>query len=182
MRGPIRNAALRLDQALRGDKFTRAQTDPRGAAGGEGFDKPVFAQAPLVEVPDRDDALAALMMQCRTRAAGGLGVEPKPKDNTQDGLEAMLKVVGDTGKGLKTDELARFALRLAILAEAIRSLPPPRPVGEKDPAKWLRWSAEMRTASLELADAARKTNVAAIRQAALKVSRRLQRLSQGLSG
>jgi hypothetical protein len=109
------------------------------------------------------------MAQFRTRAAGGLGVEPPPKDRTHDGLEAMLKLVGDQDDtGLNPDDLARFAYRLAVMAEAVHSLPPPRPIGAKDPAKWLKWSAELRNASLELAATARKANRAATRQAALR--------------
>ena len=168
LRGPLHSAAGQLDRALRGGKFGDAGAVLAALPAGKGFEKSAFAPAPLTEARDRDDALAALMVQCRLRAAGGLGVEPQPKNRDHDGLEGMLKALGDTGDaGLKPDEIARFAYRLAVLAEAARSLPP-RPVGTKDPAKWLKWSADMRDTSLELAAAAGR-GPAAVRKAALRV-------------
>jgi hypothetical protein len=167
-RGPVRNAAFQLDRALRGGKFAEAKAIVAALPAGKGFETPAFAAAPLVNAKDREDAIAALMVQCRTRSYGGLGVEPRPAAAADDGLEAMLKVVADKGKGtLKPDELARFAFRLAVLAEAARSLPPASGTGEKDPRNWLKWSADMRDASLALAEAARKGN--ATSQAALRV-------------
>ena len=171
-RAPLYNAAMQLDRALLKGKFADAKTIVAALPGASGFEKPAFRPLPLVEASLRDDAVAALMMQCRTRSFGGLGVEPPPRDRMHDGLEAMLKLLGDGGDGgQKPDELARFAFRLAVLAEAMRSLPPPRPNAEKDSAKWLQASADMRENSLELAKAAPKANRAALRQAALKVSR-----------
>jgi hypothetical protein len=170
-RGPLFNGAMQLDQALRGGRFTEAKRLLGALPTGRGFDKPELAPALLAESRGRDDAVAALMVQFRIRAAGGLGVEPQPKERADDGLEAMLKVLGDTGGNpLKPDETARFAYRLAVMAEAIRSLPPRLKV-EKDPAKWLKWSAEMRDTSLQLATTAAKGDRAAVRQAALRVSR-----------
>ena len=173
LRAALHNATMKLDLALRKSKYMEAKAILAALPTGKGFSIPAFTPAPLVEPTLRDDALAALMVQYRTRSFGGLGVEPKPKDTMHDGLEAMLKLVGDDGKhGLKPEELARFAYRLAVLAEATRSLPPPKQVGPKDPAKWLHWSAEMRDASLELATAtATKSNRAAISKAALKIGR-----------
>ena len=110
------------------------------------------------------------MTQFRLRAAGGLGIEPRPAPG-DDGLEVMLKLVGNNGGGLKPDDLdPKFAYRLAVIAEATRSLVPPASRAGKDPAKWLQWATEMRTASLALAGAAAKDRPA-IRQAALKVAR-----------
>jgi cytochrome c556 len=169
LRGPLHSAAGQLDRALRGGKFADAGAVVAALPAGKGFEKSAFAPAPLTEARHRDDALAALMAQCRVRPAGGLGVEPQPKNKDHDGLEGMLKALGDTGNGgLKPDEIARFAYRLAVLAEATRALPPPRPVAAKTPAKWLSLAAEMRDTSLELADAARK-DPAAVSKAALRV-------------
>jgi hypothetical protein len=170
-RGPLFNASMQLDQALRGGKFGDAKSTLDALPAGANFDKPPFGPAPLADARGRDDAVAALMAQFRIRAAGGLGVEPRPKERTDDGLEAMLKLLGEKGTGgPKPDDTARFAYRLAIMAEALRSLPP-RPKGEKDPAKWSKWSAEMRADSLELAKTAANGDRAALRQAALRVSR-----------
>jgi hypothetical protein len=139
-RGPLRNAGLKLDAAVRGSKFADAKTILAALPAAKGFEQPAFAPGALDPAKDREDVVAVLMVQCRLRSLGG--------------LDAIIKEVGNGNTaGLKPDEIARFSYHLAVLMEATRTLPPAKKVGPKDPDMWKRWSADARDAALELAAA-----------------------------
>jgi hypothetical protein len=113
------------------------------------------------------------MKQYKTRDFGGLGVEPMPKDDKLDGIEALFRVLAarpDGAPKLTREELARVAGQSAVMAQWTRSLCPEKAVGDKTPEKWRRYCDELRDASLELARAARDDKADQIRAAARKVN------------
>jgi hypothetical protein len=168
-----RDQLLSLDKALRGGdvKQARALFTRLGGPGGAGDADPTPRD--LHDPKDREDLVTILMKQYKTRDFGGLGVEPRPKDDHLDGIEALLRVLAarpiDAPK-LKPEELARLADQSAVMAQWMRSLCPEKTVRDRTPEKWRQYCDELRDASLELARAARDNKAEQVRAAARKVN------------
>jgi cytochrome c556 len=171
VRAGLRDRLLELDRAFRDGKIKegRAQFQSLSTSAKEGDPAP----RDLCNVKESEDVAKILMNHFRIRAAGGLGIEPKPKEREHDGLEAYFRLLamrpGDAPP-LKPEELAILGREMAVLAELTRSLAPEKSVGDKTPEKWRQWSDQMRDASLELVQAAVDRKADDIRAAARQIN------------
>jgi hypothetical protein len=171
----LRDYLLQLDAAVREGKLKEARDLYRKIGTPAVRDKVDPTPRALHEAKEREDIVKLLMNHFKTRAAGGVGVEPAPKEKTHDGLEAALYLFAarpNDAPELKPEELARLGHQTAVLAQLTRSLVPEKKEGEKDPAKWRQWSEEMREAALEFAQAAKDKKPDDVRNAARKINAR----------
>jgi cytochrome c556 len=129
------------------------------------------AKSQAKAVADKNE-LEDVMHLFALRKVKGEGIGPKPGPNAnQDGIEA--KIMGLSKRvppqELKTDAAAlqRAAYITAAIAEiAQNKCPVEKKTGEKDPAQWKKWSAEMHTAALDLAKAVKAADAMAVKKAA----------------
>ena len=101
---------------------------------------------------------------------------PKPNVVKPDGIEAFIinlekRAPPKAALDKQGADLERMAYISAAIAEiAIYKCPVEKKQKDKDPVKWKQWSEEMRDASLELADAFKAKDAAAIKKAGKKLN------------
>jgi hypothetical protein len=116
--------------------------------------------------------LLPIMKQLKLRTAGGIGIGDKPGAVTPDGIEA--KLIGMARKPLPPAELdkasadfAKAAYVMAAIAEICEDkCPLKEKKGDKDPKEWKQWSLDMKKYAVEVAEAAKKKDGAAVQAAA----------------
>jgi cytochrome c556 len=119
------------------------------------------------------DGLNDVMNLLRLRSRGGLGLGDKPGAVSPDGMEA--KLVNMAKRPFGQPQLAKEAkelVRMAYVNAAIAQVSEARTSvdGTADPKAWQKWSADMRQASLELADAAQAVDAGRVKAAAKKLN------------
>jgi hypothetical protein len=168
-----RAAALQLSDAVEKGQLDAAKTQAAALASLKGNGKGTAAPADLDEKAD----LAGIMNLLRLRSKGGLGfgLKPPPGSATTDGIEA--RVMGLAKRPLpaadlkkQADDIVRSAYILAAVSEVSEAHTPKKKVGDKDPKDWATWTNDMRDSALQLADAARKNDPAAVKAAANKLN------------
>jgi hypothetical protein len=98
------------------------------------------------------------------RAKKGLGVGDKPNMVKPDGIELKTQALGDmknkplTKKQIDVEsmDIKRMALITAAIADVTLAAAPKKDVGKLKVKDWIKWSEEMRDASVKLAEAAEK--------------------------
>jgi hypothetical protein len=111
----------------------------------------------------------------KKRENGGWGVGKADDKIDPDGIEKQLEKLGD---GAKPDALAKnadaykqMAFRTAAIAALLEAKAPTKAEGKKQPKDWIKWSAELKTASVQLADAIKAKDAAAVTKAAAAASK-----------
>lgn len=109
------------------------------------------------------------------RTRKGLGVGAKAGAVMPDGIEKKVeelaekappaKQLGDEAAGLE-----QMAYNMAAIAEVSRVLAPEKDTGKKKAKDWIKWSEDMREASLALAEAAKKKDASGVKAAADKAN------------
>jgi hypothetical protein len=169
----VRAAALQLSDAVEKGQLDAAKAQAAALASLKGAAK---GAAPAGDLDEKAD-LAGIMNLLRLRSKGGLGfgVKPPPGAATTDGIEA--RVMGLAKRPLpaadlkkQADDIVRSAYILAAVSEVSEVHTPKKKVGDKDPKDWTAWTNDMRESSLQLADAARKGDPAAVKVAASKLN------------
>jgi hypothetical protein len=105
---------------------------------------------------------------------GGEGIGTKPGAIKPDCIEVKIQYLGKrvAPQELKNDNAAlqRMAFITAAVAEvAQHKCPVDKKTGEKDPAKWKKWTEEMRESALELAKAVKASDAMAVKKTALRL-------------
>jgi Cytochrome C' len=168
-----RAAALQLSDAVEKGQLDAAKTQAAALASlkGSGPGNP-----PAADLDDKVE-LEGVMNLLRLRSKGGLGFGLKPPAGaaTADGIEA--KVMGLAKRPLpaadlkkQADDIVRSAHILAAVSEVSDLHTPKKKMGDKDPKDWTTWTKDMRDASLQLAEAAKKNDPAAVKAAASKLN------------
>ncbi len=136
--------------------------------------------AQLAEGKGSADAIAKkaelgdVMQAFKPRSKGGLGVGPTPDAIKPDGIELKFIALGKA-KSVNKADLAKQGDALAKAADETRAIADVAILytekdGKKNPAKWKQYAEDMRTAAGELANAARKHDAKAVKQAVEKVN------------
>jgi len=103
----------------------------------------------------------------KLRKNSGLGVgKAGDVPEKMDGIERQLEEVGDGGGIKDFAALQEMGYRTAAIAAVSEAKAPAKAAGKKNPKDWVAWSAEMRKAGLELAEAAKAKNAAGVQKAA----------------
>jgi hypothetical protein len=167
-----RAAALQLSDAVEKGQLDAAKTQAAALASLKGT-----AKAPPPADLDEKADLAGIMNLLRLRSKGGLGfgLKPPPGAATTDGVEA--RVMGLAKRPLppadlkkQADDIVRSAYILVAVSEVTDAHTPKKKVGDKDPKDWTAAMTVMRESALQLADAARKNDPAAVKAAASKLN------------
>lgn len=116
-----------------------------------------------------------LMHLFALRSKKGLGVGPKAGAVMPDGLEKKVEALADKGLSAKQLEeeaagIEQMGYAMAALGEVSKAVPPEKDMGKKKIKDWVKWSEDLREASLALAEAAKKKDANAIKTAADKAN------------
>lgn len=110
------------------------------------------------------------MRLLKLRASGGFGVGDKGGDAKSDGIERKLEKLSD---GVDKDALTKdgaalkqMGERLAAIAVVAESKAPAKDNGKKKVKDWMKWSADMKAAGLDLADAVAAKDPEKVKKAA----------------
>ena len=167
-----RAAGLQLSEAVEKGQVDAAKAQAAALASLKANGK---GAAPVADLDEKTD-LAGTMNLLKLRSRGGLGFGLKPPTGatTTDGIEAKVMALAKRplpAADLKkqADDLARSAYIMAAVSEVSDAHTPKKMPG-KDPKDWTAWTKDMRDASLQLADAARKNDPAAVKAAASKLN------------
>lgn len=119
--------------------------------------------------------LEEVMHMLLPRAKKGEGVGEKPGVISPDGIEARFLNLGKKPLPPKQLEkegaaLARAAYITAAIAEVAERKAPEKKEGTKDPKDWIAWTKDMKSASIELAKAARGKDPKIVKEAASKLN------------
>jgi hypothetical protein len=106
--------------------------------------------------------------------SGGEGIGAKPGAIKPDCIEIKIQYLGKRvpPTELKNDgtALQRMAYLTAAIAEVAQNkCPVEKKTGEKDPAKWKKWTEDMRESALELAKAVKAADAAAVKKTAFRL-------------
>lgn len=120
-------------------------------------------------------AMEDLMHLFVLRSRKGLGVGAKAGAVMPDGIEKKVEELADkapSAKQLGEDAagLEQMAYSMAAIAEVSRALAPEKDMGKKKIKDWVKWSEDMRDASLALAEAAKKKDASGVKSAADKAN------------
>jgi hypothetical protein len=131
------------------------------------------AKAVASKVDDLDDIMHMFSPR-KPDGTGGEGIGAKPGAIKPDCIEVKIQYLGKRvlASELKNDTVAlqRMAYISAAIAEiAQNKCPIEKKMGEKDPAKWKKWTDEMRESALELAKAIKAADAAAVKKTAFKL-------------
>lgn len=125
---------------------------------------------------DKELPLDDVMETLKLRKSKGLGVGKEPISGVADGIESMIgnfeKRV-PTGKVLEDHnaDIARAAYISAVIGALIKERSPvAKKIGDKDPADWKKWSDDMYSQSLDLANAIKAKKVPDIKASAKKLN------------
>ncbi len=121
-----------------------------------------------------------MMNHLRTRSKGGDGIHEALQTNIRlkgglNGIEekirslAMKKMI-DAAMNKSAAEMALLGYRTAVFAEVTHDFAPANKAGKKDPIFWREVSLEMRGAALEMAQASKKKDAAAVFDASNRLS------------
>lgn len=128
------------------------------------------AQAIANKLPDDLDAgdVMGLLDKRHANGKGGLGIGGKPDTGIEKMIQEFAKTAPTRSK-LNRDgqNLKHAAYIMAAAAEAVHNRPPVKaPTGKKNPEDWKKWSAQMKTQSLQFAKALESNDPAAVHKAA----------------
>jgi hypothetical protein len=135
-----------------------------------------ISTAPKASVKVKDwtkvlHATEPMMLLFKGKAKGGEGIHADlqyhPKLKNQNGIEALInalasKKLSDESMAKVEKELPNLAFRVAVIASITHEFK-----SSKDADKWRDYAADMRDASIEIAESARKKNGEGILKAAL---------------
>jgi hypothetical protein len=142
------------------------------AGGIEKKDKEVKQQAQAIA---KKVEMESLMHLFQLRSKKGLGVGSKAGAVMPDGIEKKVEVLADkalAGKALDDEAagLEQMGYAMAAIAEVSLAKPPEKDMGKKKVKDWVKWSEDLRDASLALAEAAKKKDAAGLHKAADKAN------------
>jgi hypothetical protein len=130
-----------------------------GKVAAKGKDGPFDPKMHLEETAD-------FMNHYKTKAKGGEGIHADLQVNirlkgTQNGIEEKIRALAmkklmEATLAKAANELGTLGYRLAVEGQLIHEYAPAKKVGSKDPKEWRELSLNMRDASVELAEAAKK--------------------------
>jgi Cytochrome C' len=128
--------------------------------------EPVVKLASALEKKDKD---------AKEQAKKGLGVGLKAGVVMPDGIEKKIEVLADKplaakALGDESESLQQMGYAMAAIAEVSLAKPPEKDVGKKKVKDWVKWSEDLRDASLQLAEAAKKKDAAALQKATDKAN------------
>ena len=131
------------------------------------------AKALAAKVDDLDDIMHMFSPR-KPDGTGGEGIGSKPAAIKPDCIEVKIQYLGKRvlPTELKNDNAAfqRMAYITAAIAEiAQNKCPVEKKMGEKDPAKWKKWSEDMRESALDLAKAVKANDAASVKKTAFKL-------------
>jgi len=148
--------------------------------------EPVLKLAAAIEKKDKDAKdqakeiakkveLENLMHLFQLRSKKGLGVGLKAGAVMPDGIEKKVEMLADKPLAAKAlaDEavgLEQMGYAMAALGEVSLAKPPEKDMGKKKVKDWVKWSEDLRDASLLLAEAAKKKDAAMLQKAADKAN------------
>jgi len=148
--------------------------------------EPVVKLASALEKKDKDAKeqakgiakkveMESLMHLFQLRSKKGLGVGLKAGTVTPDGIEKKIEVLADKplaakALGDESESLQQMGYAMAAIAEVSLAKPPEKDVGKKKVKDWVKWSEDLRDASLQLAEAAKKKDAAALQKATDKAN------------
>jgi hypothetical protein len=114
----------------------------------------------------------AIMDHLRTKAKGGDGIHEALQTNIRlkgalNGIEEKvrslaMKKLTDAAMKKSAAEMVLFGYRLAVFAEVTDDFVPAQKIGKKDPKVWHELSRQMRDSALEMAQASKKKDAAAV--------------------
>jgi cytochrome c' len=169
--GTLREAALKMADEVDMEKYNDVKKDaaalatlkpnPKAEAKPDGLEE-------KVEVID-------VMNLLRLRSKGGLGFGLKPTPGPTDGIEAKVMALAKralpaAAMAKEADDIERMAYLMAAISDVSEAHTPKKKTGDKDPKDWATWTQDMREGSLELAEAAKAKNAAAVKTAASKLN------------
>jgi hypothetical protein len=131
------------------------------------------AKALASKVDDLDDIMHMFSPR-KPDGSGGEGIGAKPGAIKPDCIEVKIQYLGKrvVAAELKNEKAAfqRMAYITAAIAEIVlNKCPVEKKMGEKDPAKWKKWTEDMRDSALELAKAVKADDAAAVKKTAFKL-------------
>jgi hypothetical protein len=148
--------------------------------------EPVLKLASAIEKKDKDAKeqakaiakkveLESLMHLFQLRSKKGLGVGLKAGAVMPDGLEKKVETLADKpltadALGDQATALEQMGYAMAAIGEVTLAKPPEKDMGKKKVKDWVKWSEDLRDASLLLAEAAKKKDPAALKNAADKAN------------
>jgi hypothetical protein len=157
-----------------------------GAADDYDARDPVLKLAGAIEKKDKDAKdqakdiakkveLENLMHLFQLRSKKGLGVGLKAGAVMPDGMEKKVEMLADkplaaAALGAEATGLEQMGYAMAAIAEVSIAKPPEKDMGKKKIKDWVKWSEDLRDASLQLAEAAKKKDAAALQKAADKAN------------
>jgi hypothetical protein len=167
-----RAAGLQLSEEIDKGQMDAARTTAAALASlkatGKGNGKAFTAE---------DTELLDIMNLLRLRSKGGLGfgVKPPVGSATIDGIESKLlglgKRVPPAELNKSADDLVRSAYILVAVSEVTDAhTPKKKGANGKGAREWTEWTEEMRTAALQLAEAAKKKDPAGVKAAVNKLN------------
>ncbi len=111
----------------------------------------------------------------KKRENGGWGVGGKAGAINPDGIERQLEALGEGANAAALakdgDAIMELGYRTAAIAALAEAKAPAKAMGKKTPKEWMKWSTELKTASLQLGEAAKKKDAAAVTKAAAAASK-----------
>ncbi|HEV3256526.1 MAG TPA: hypothetical protein VG013_06590, partial [Gemmataceae bacterium] len=130
----------------------------------------------LDEDLDPEDVMSAFSLRT-DKGKGGVGLGANPGEINPDGIEKKLQDLAEkkplTPKALEKQAkaLERAGYIAAAVALAVQDRPPVKDKeGDKDPADWKKWAADMHAAAREFAAAAKGKNPQGLKDAATKLN------------
>ena len=155
--------------------------DDKGAASAVRKLADAVEKGDATAVKDQADAIAKtyeleeVMHRLVLRTKKGEGVGDKPGAISPDGIEAKFLNLGKKPLPQKqldkeADAIAKAAYITAALGEIAERKAPEKKEGTKDPKDWIAWSKDMKSASVELAKAARGKDPKMVKEAASKLN------------
>jgi hypothetical protein len=159
----IATLAGKADTAEEARKLAAALTVPKSGASG------TTKGAPTIDWPVAIGRIRAVMVPLASKAKGGEGIAmelqytaPLKKQNSSEALLAALatKKLSAANAGKVTKELELLAYRMATIGALTRRRGPTK--NKDDAVQWDEQAVLMRDSAADLADAARKKDLAAI--------------------
>jgi hypothetical protein len=147
---------------------------------------PVLKLAGAMEKKDKDAKeqakgiakkveMESLMHLFQLRTKKGLGVGLKAGAVMPDGIEKKIETLADkplAAKALDSESegLTQMGYAMAAIAEVCVAKAPEKDMGKKKVKDWVKWSEDLRDASVQLAEAAKKKDASALQKATDKAN------------
>jgi hypothetical protein len=129
----------------------------------------------LAKDTDVEDVMHLMSKRDPAGKAKVFGVGKKPATIQPDGIEAKIQNMGKRALpqnqiNKESADLTEMAYRVAAIAEVAHAKLPEKEDAKKKKKDWLEWSADMKKAALELADAAKAKKPSDIKTTVAKLN------------